>query len=394
VTFWQWYRVGSRDEAPGITGISHVFEHMMFNGSAHVAPKEYDRIIEGNGGLSNAFTDRDMTAYYEDIASDRLEVLFRVDSDRMRGLLLDPQSLKSELEVVKEERRLRIDNDVEGLLDESLYATAFQSSTYRWPVLGSMADIERMQRADLVEYFRVHYAPNNCILVLTGDFVSADALALVRKYFGDIPAQPPPPVPKTSEPAQTAERRAEVRHPAENASFVVGYKAAPARSEDAWVLDVLDRILGDGESSRLHRALVYESGLALEADSFYRARLDTALFELHVEMKPGRAAREGETALDQVLSRLVHEGPTARELEKARNLLEASLVKSLKTNNGVGEQLAFFEHVFGDHRMLFHAIDHYRRVSAEDCRRVAAQVFVPDRRTVVELVPTAAEGGR
>jgi predicted Zn-dependent peptidase len=395
VSFWQWYRVGSRDEAPGITGISHVFEHMMFNGSAHVPPKEYDRIIEGNGGTSNAFTDRDMTAYHEEIASDRLAVLFRVDADRMRGLRLDPDALKSEMEVVKEERRLRIDNDLEGLLDESLYATAFQASPYRWPVLGERADLERMQRTDLVDYFRVHYAPNNCVLILTGDFESASALAAIRREFGDIPAQAPPPAPAFSEPPQTEERRAEVRHPAENASFAMGYKVPGARSDDAWVLDVLDRILGDGESSRLHRALVYEAGIALDADSFFRSRLDSTLFELHVEMKPGRTAREGEAALDRVIAQIVQQGPTERELQKAKNLLEAALVRSLKTNDGAAEQLGFFEHVYGDHRVLLQAVERYRRVTAEDCRRVAARVFVPAGRTVVELVPSGdGESGR
>ncbi|TMQ69194.1 MAG: insulinase family protein [Candidatus Eisenbacteria bacterium] len=370
VTFWQWYRVGSRNESPGITGISHVFEHMMFNGSKSVPPKEYDRVIESNGGTSNAFTDRDMTAYDEDIASSRLEVLFRLDSDRMRGLLLGPEQMKSEMEVVKEERRLHVDNDIAGLL------------------IGWMTDLEHLQRAQLVDYFRTYYAPNNCILVLTGDFDSRAALALITKSFGDIPAQPPPPPPATGEPPQTAERRAEVRYPAENVSFDVGYKAPGAASDDAWVLDILDSILGDGESSRLHRALIYDQGLALEAGSFFRSRLASTLFEFFVEMKPGKSAREGEAALDQVVDRLVKDGPTERELEKAKNLLEAGLVKSLKTNNGAGEELGFYEHVFGDYRTLYRTVDRYRRISIEDCRRVARAVFVPERRTVVELVPT------
>ncbi len=388
VTFWQWYRVGSRNESPGATGISHFFEHMMFNGSKNVPPKQYDRIIESNGGTSNAFTDRDMTAYDEDIAADRLEVLFRVDSDRMRELLLDPALLKSEIEVVKEERRLRIDNDISGILSESLYATAFTASPYRWPVIGWMADLDKLTRPELVDYFRTHYAPNNCTLILTGDFDSAAALALIQKYFGDIPAQTPPPAPAFAEPPQLAERRAQVRYPAENVSFQVGYKAPGARSDDAWVLDVLASILGDGESSRLHRALVYDQPIALDAGAFFPTRLDSSLFEFSVEMKPGKSARQGEEALDRVLSSVVEEGPTARELEKAENLLEAGLVKSLKTNNGAGETLGFYDHVFGDYRTLYQAVDHYRRVTAEDCRRVARAVFVPERRTVVELVPT------
>jgi predicted Zn-dependent peptidase len=386
-TFWQWFKVGSRNEAPGITGISHYFEHMMFNGSQNVAPKEYDRILESNGGYSNAFTDRDMTAYYEDIASDRLDVVFRLDSDRMASLSLLPDQLKSEIEVVKEERRLRTDNDIAGMLDEQLYAGAFLASPYRWPVVGWMGDLERITREDCVAYFRTYYAPNNCILVLTGDFDTKTALARIEQAFGGIPAQTPPAAPVNSEPEQRGERRAEVHYPAENVSFQVGYKAPGVASADVATLDVLSSILADGESSRLHQDLVYRRQIALDASTFFRTRLDPTLFEFYVEMKPGRTAAEGEAALDAVLDTLARQGPTPRELEKAKNLLEAAFVRSLKTNNGVGEQLGFYEHVFGDYAAMFKTIDRYRAVSAEDCRRVAATYFVPERRTVVVLVP-------
>ena len=386
VSFYQWFKVGSRNEVPGITGISHFFEHMMFNGSRNVPPKEYDRIIESNGGTANGFTDRDMTVYYEEIASDRLEVLLRLDSDRMRELLLDPEVLKSEIEVVHEERRLSIDNDIGGLLDERLYATAFETSPYRWPVLGTTEDLRRLDRSAMVEYFRAHYSPDNCILVLVGDFASAPALALIRKYFGDIPSRKTAPAPIAAEPEQQGERRAQVRHPAQTVSVQIGYKAPRAASPDVWVLDLLGSILSEGESSRLHQALVYEQQIALEVGTFFRTRLDPSLFEFSLEMRPGKTASEGEAALDRVLARLIEEGPTPRELDKAKNLLEAGLVRSLKTNYGVGEQLAFFEHVHGDYRRLFDATGRYRAVTVEDCRRVAREVFVPARRTVAELV--------
>ena len=393
VTFWQWYRVGSRNEAPGITGISHYFEHMMFNGSKNVPPKDYDQILESNGGYSNAFTDRDMTAYYEDIASDRLDQVLFLDSDRMAALSLLPEQLASEIEVVKEERRLRTENDINGMLDEQLYATAFEASPYRWPVVGWMADLNRITRDEMVDYFRAYYAPNNCILVLTGDFDTADALARIRKTFGVIPAQQPPAPPVISEPEQRGERRADVHYPAENASFVLGYKAPGVKSPDIWVLDVLSSILSDGESSRLHQALVYEKQIALEASTSFRTRLDPTLFEFYVEMKPGRSAAEGEKALEDAVQRLVREGPTARELEKAKNLLEANFVRGLKTNNGVGETLGYHEHIFGDYRAMFDTVPRYRAVTAADCKRVARETFDPLRRTVVTLVPEKAPGG-
>ena len=387
LTFWQWYRVGSRNESPGITGISHFFEHMMFNGSKHVPPKDYDKILESNGGYSNAFTDRDMTAYYEDVASDRLDKVLFLDSDRMASLSLLPEQLKSEIEVVKEERRLRTDNDISGMLDEQLYATAFVSSPYHWPVVGWMGDLNRIQRDDMVSYFRIHYAPNNCILVLTGDFDTRDALAQIQKAFGSIPAQKPPAPPVDSEPEQRGERRAEVHYPAQDVSFEIGYKAPSVASPDGYVIDVLSSILSDGESSRLHQALVYEKQIALAAGTAFQTHLNPTLFEVSVEMKPGHTAAEGEQAVDAVLARLVAEGPTARELEKAKNQLEAHFVRDFRTNNGVGQALGYYEHIYGDYRKLFDTVPRYRAVTVADCKRVAKEVFDRRHRTVVELKP-------
>ena len=387
ITFWQWYRVGSRNESPGITGISHFFEHMMFNGSKRVPPKEYDKILESNGGYSNAFTDRDMTAYYEDVASDRLDKVLFLDSDRMASLSLLPEQLKSEIEVVKEERRLRTDNDIAGMLDEQLYATAFVAAPYRWPVVGWMGDLNRIQRDEMVNYFRTYYAPNNCILVLIGDFDTRTALAQIQSAFGRIPAQKPPAPPINSEPEQRGERRAQVRYPAQNVSFEFGYKAPGVKSPDVYVLDVLSSILSDGESSRLHQALVYEKQIALSASTSFQTRLDPALFEVYVEMKPGKTAAEGEQVVGEVLGRMVAEGPTPRELDKAKNELEAHFVRQLRTNNGVGQELGYYEHVYGDYRRMFETVPTYRAVSAADCKRVAKQIFDARHRTVVELVP-------
>ena len=391
VTFWQWYKVGSRNERPGITGISHYFEHMMFNGSKNVPPKEYDRIIESNGGLSNAFTDRDMTGYYEDMAADRLEVLLRLDADRMTELTLDPKVLESEIGVVKEERRLRTDNDIFGMLDEQLWAVAFNASPYRWPVVGWMGDLESMKREDLVEYFRIYYAPNNCILALVGDFNSAHALAAIRTYFDVIPRQTPPKPPVNSEPPQRGERSVDVHYPAQNETFLIGYKAPPAGTKDRDALEVLSLILGRGESSRLHQSLVYEKQIALFSGVQYQTHIDSTLFMVYAQMRPGKKAGEGVAAVDEVIARIQREGPTARELEKAKNLAEADFVKGLKTNNGVGEQLAFFEHIYGDYREMFGEIGRARAVTAADCQRVARLYFGSTTRTVATLVPQSED---
>jgi predicted Zn-dependent peptidase len=392
VAFWQWYRVGSRNERPGITGISHFFEHMMFNGSKNVPPKIYDRILESNGGYSNAFTDHDMTAYFEEIASDRLGVPLDLDSDRMASLSLLPEQLKSEIEVVKEERRLRTDNDIQGMLNEQLYATAFNASPYHWPVVGWMGDLNRITREEMQEYFRIHYAPDNCILVLTGDFHAATALDSIRAYFAAIPRQSPPPEPVDSEPEQRGERRVEVRYPAEAVSFQIGYKSPSVRDSLVDACTVLASILGEGESSRLHQALVYERQIALSATASFETHLNPGLFEIDVEMKPGHTAAEGIAAVDSVLAEMRERGPEPREVEKARNQLEAGFIRSLETNNGTAEKLGFYQHEYGDYRAMFTVQERYRALAPAECRRAAAQLFDASRRTIAVLVPLAENG--
>ena len=396
VCFWQWYKVGSRNERQGITGLSHFFEHMMFNGSANVPPKEYDRRLESVGAYSNAFTSHDMTAYYEEGGTASLETMFTVDADRMRGLLMQPDLLKSEVEVVREERRFRTDNSVPGMLDEALYSTAFFASPYGWPVVGWMKDLERITRDEMLEYFKTYYAPNNCILIVVGDYDPATIKDQLQSHFGSIPAQTPPAPPVNSEPEQRGERRVMVHYPSETVSFQVGYKAPSVASEDIWPLQVADAILSGGESSRLHKALVYDQQIALSVGSSFFPGLEPTLFEFAVEMKPGKGVAEGEAALYTELDRLAKDGPTERELQKARNQVEASFVKGLKTNNGAGQQLGYYEHVFGDYRRMYQAIDHFRSVTAADVQRVAREVFDAKRRTVAVLVPEAVggEGGQ
>jgi predicted Zn-dependent peptidase len=389
VCFWQWYKVGSHNERQGITGISHFFEHMMFNGSKNVPPKDYDRRLESKGAYSNAFTTRDMTAYYEEGGKESLDTMLQLDSDRMRELSLLPDMMKSEIEVVREERRFRTDNSVPGLLDEALYCSAFEASPYHWPIVGWMKDLERISRDEMVDYFRTYYAPNNCVLLLVGDFAPADARAKIAAAFGSIPKQAPPAAPVNSEPDQNGGRRVEVRYPSETVSFDVGYKAPSVTSDDIWVLDILANVLAGGESARLHQALVYDQQIALSANASYRAGLEPGLFEFYVEMKPGKTAEEGEKALDAEIDRLANEGPTEHELQKARNQAESGFIFALKTNNGAGQTLGFYEHIHGDYHKMFTAIDRYRAVTAADCRRVAKLIFDPTKRTEAVLVPLA-----
>src|SRR5436305_11155779 len=214
-TLYSFFRVGSRNEQPGITGISHLFEHMMFNGSRKFGPKEFDRRLESAGGSSNAYTSNDMTAYYEDFASDALSLVLDLESDRMASLTIDDTSLARERDVVKEERRFRTDNDIDGMMDEALGALAFLAHPYRWPVIGWMTDIDAITRQDCERYFRTYYAPNNCTLVLVGDFEPAAALREIERLYGGISAGDGLPKIATGEPRQKGERRAGIRYPSQ-----------------------------------------------------------------------------------------------------------------------------------------------------------------------------------
>src|SRR4051812_34700474 len=261
-TLYSFFRVGSRNERPGITGISHLFEHMMFNGAKRYGPKEFDEVLESRGGRSNAYTSTDLTVYHEDFASEALEQVIDLESDRMESLRISPKILESEREVVKEERRARVDNDIMGMLDEELGTLVYKAHPYRWPVIGWMGDINNIKKEDCQAYFRTFYAPNNATVYLVGDFEPKAALALIKKYYGDIKPGPEAEPVIDSEPEQKGERRSVLRHPAQAPSLMIGFRGPPGKDDDTLVLDVIQYALTVGEGSRLTRELVYGKKLA------------------------------------------------------------------------------------------------------------------------------------
>src|SRR5215472_9160574 len=248
-SLYTFFRVGSRNEQPGITGISHLFEHMMFNGAKKYGPKEFDRVLESHGGRSNAYTTHDLTVYHDEVAAEALEVVFDLESDRLAHLVINDTSLQSEREVVKEERRLRVDNEPAGLLDEELGALIWKAHPYRWPVIGWMGDIENIRREDCERYFCTFYAPNNASLYVVGDFDPSRTLSQIRRYYGGIRRGPPQPPVVNSEPEQRGERRAAIKHAVQAPSLMIGYRAPSAQDED-----VLALAHGSGGDSLLPRA--------------------------------------------------------------------------------------------------------------------------------------------
>ena len=392
ISYQTFFRVGSRNEVAGITGISHFMEHMMFNGAEKYGPKEFDGILESNGGYSNAFTSNDMTAYYEDISSDGLALVVDLDTDRMRSLALDQKYLESEMGVVMEERRLSIDNSVGGQMWEELSALAFKAHPYQWPVLGWMSDLEGINREDCVKYFRTYYAPNNAILIVAGDFDAKEALELIHKNYDSIPAQAPPAPVRTREPEQLGERRAMVHKVAELPEILVGYHGPSVSEEDLFPLAVLESILTSGESSRLYKTLVRDAEAALYAYANFGWGIDPDLLVFGVKMRPGREPREGEEAIYSILASIAAEGVTAAELEKAGNALEADFVRSMQTVNGKASKIGRYEVLFGDYTIIERVPGRYRAVTNDDIRRVAGKYFSEKNRNVVTLVPEKSEG--
>ena len=393
-SYYTFFQVGSRNERPGLTGISHLFEHMMFNGSAHYGPKEFDRVLEARGGSSNAYTSTDVTAYYEEFAAEALPTVVDLEADRMASLRITQETLDQERQVVKEERRLRTDNSVFGLMEEQLEALVFLAHPYRWPVIGWMEDIDRITRQDCLDFFRTYYAPSNAAIYAVGDLDPEETLRLVERAYGSVPAGPPVPPVATGEPPQRGERRAAVRYPAQAPALLAGWRAPEARSPQAAALDVLQAILAAGESSRLRRRLVQELELAVSVHVSWGWRVDPGVFMAWLEVAPGTRPARVEQALWAELERVASRGVGPGEVERARRLLRSGLLHELATHGGTAHALGQAEYLLGDWREAGRALERYAAVRPADVRRIAAEVLDPSRRCVVWLEPQPSRESR
>ncbi len=390
VSYYTFFQVGSRNERVGTTGISHLFEHMMFNGAERYGPKEFDRVLEARGGTSNAYTSNDLTAYYEDFAADALPVVVDLESDRMRSLSLTPETLEQERAVVKEERRLRTENSIYGLLEEQLESLVFLAHPYRWPIIGWMDDIERIRREDCQAFFRTYYAPTNAAVYAVGDLDPDATLALLERSYGDIPAGPPVPPVAQGEPPQRGERRAVVRHPAQAPALLVGWRAPQARGPDAPVLDVLQACLAVGESSRLRRRLVEDLELAVSIHVGWGWRIDPGVFSVFAEVAPGVRPERVERALFGELARVAERGVSPAEVRRAKRLLRSAVLHELSTHSGIAHALGQSEALLGDWREAGRALEHYAAVTPAAVKRAAAGHLDPARRSVVWVEPGGA----
>jgi zinc protease len=387
VTFQIWYKVGSRNEKLGTTGMSHLLEHMMFKGTKKHGPKTFSQTVMRNGGNDNAFTGKDYTAYFETFAADRIAISLELESDRMQNLLIDPKEFEPERKVVMEERRMRTDDDPTATMVEEMTAAAFIAHPYEWPVIGWMTDIGNITRDDLYNHYRTYYAPNNATLIVVGDFETKALLPQIEKYFGRIPRGPAVPKVTAIEPKQLGERRIIVKKQAELPAVFAGYHTPDVKHPDSYALEVLQGILSSGKSSRLYKSLVYEKQLALYAGGDYDdIANDPNLFYIYAGVMPGKTTEEVENALFAEIDKFKTALVTDEELQKAKNQIEASFIMGQDSNFNQAMLLGQYETV-ANWRLLEKYVADIRVVTKEDVQRVAKEYFSEDNRTVGILVP-------
>lgn len=391
VALYNWVRVGSRNEVSGITGLAHFFEHMMFNGTSKRAPGEFDRLMEAQGGSNNAFTSDDVTVYQDWIPRSALDLVFDLEGDRLLNLSFDPKVIESERGVVYSERRLRTEDSNDGFLIEQVQATAFVAHPYQNPTVGWPADIQSWKIEDLQKFFKTHYAPNNCTLILVGDIGAEEGFALAKKYLEPIPRQDPPPPVRTTEPEQFGEKRVTVQREAQTPLLVYAYKSPAANDPLGPAINLLMSVLVDGNSSRLHRLLVEEKKLAIEVSGQFQEGFDPLLTWLRLTLPEGANVAEVEKTLDAALDDVVAKGVTDAELARAKNQFAATFWKQLATINGKAMLLGQFEVYEGDYQKLFDAPAVYEKVTTADVLKAAALVLQKKQRTVGVLTnPVAA----
>ncbi|HEX7478557.1 MAG TPA: pitrilysin family protein [Polyangiales bacterium] len=391
LSYHTWFRVGSKHEQPGKTGLAHLFEHLMFNQTETLGAGKLDRLIESAGGETNAATWTDWTHYHSELPASELPLIARLEADRMQHLLLKKKQVTSEKDVVANERRYRVEDDIEGQVSELLYATAFTKHPYGWPTIGWMKDIEGFTTEDCEAFYRTYYAPNNATLVVVGDVEEADVLSLVQEHYGPIPPSRIPKLKAKAEPPQRSERTQQLHRPTPAPKLALGYRAPSFRDRDYPALALAGEILFGGRSSRLFSRLVRDEELVADLHGSTAPFADPGLYEIWLSLRPGRELSVALAAVDEELKRMCNKLVPMAELTKVKNRVELGFLQGLETAGGKAEQLGFFETVAGDAEVLFSRLDALRAVKPRDIQRVAKQVFDTRRRTRIEVLPKAEE---
>jgi zinc protease len=388
------YKVGSRHELPGITGISHLFEHLMFRGTETLGPEEFSRILQAKGGEINAFTTRDHTSYFENLPAEHLELGLKLEADRLLHLKLDDDTFQPERQVVISERKLRSVDSPFGLVEEQVFATAYTQHPYSWPVVGWNQDLHRLTLSDCLAYYRSHYHPGKITVVIAGDAAPARARDLVDQYFGQIAAPPPVPEPEMAEPPQRGERRAILKKVSQVEALFAGFHVVGMDHPDLYPLTLLAVILSGGKASRFHQEFVRQGkAIALEAvlAPLPFSAQDPDLLVIEAVASPGKPLPELEQELWAALDRLQQDGVTPAELSRAKKLLRSQMVRALAHNFFRGLLVGLFHLKTGKAQLANRILSSLEAVTADDILRVARTYLKEDNRTVVVLKPVSPE---
>ena len=377
--FW---KVGSRNEYPGITGLSHFFEHMMFNGAEKYGPKEFDRVMEAAGGSNNAYTTENVTVYTDWFPTSSMEVIFDLEADRIGHLALDDQMVESERGVVLAERITGMENSNWRLLSEQVKGVAFLAHPYRWSVIGYESDIRNWKKSDLQTYFDTYYAPNNGVVVMVGDISLDEIKGLAEEYIAPIPAHEPPREVHTMEPEQMGEKRLFVHKDVSSPNLMIAYHTPETQSDDYYAMDMLNSILSEGRTSRLYKALVDEKQAAIQVFTYYPLAFDPNLLYVYAVCATEVDELTLERAIYEEIDRIIQEGVTEEELQKIKNRKLMDFYSSMETINGKANTLGTYELFFGGYQKLFEAPEAYKKVAPEDIQRVASTYLTKSNRTV------------
>lgn len=382
-----WFNVGSRNEREGITGIAHLFEHLMFKETKNLKEGEFDRIIEEQGGKMNAATYVDWTFYRESLPTEAFSIIPRMEADRMENMILNERQVNSEREVVANERRFRVDNSPIGTLYEKLYAEAFQIHPYHWPVIGWMKDIQAITLNDCIEFYKTYYAPNNATVVVVGNVETQNVLETIQNAYGHIPASTLPQEELPLEPKQEKERRIQIDQTIPSEKTLIGFHVPESNHLDYPALEVAHAILFDGKSSRLYRKLVTELQIVSGCGGWVNQTKDPGLYVADITMKPGHKVEEAEKVVYQEMKRISEEAISKEELDKVKNRFETTFWGNFKIADSKAQALGFFETVAKDYRKFFHVIDQVKNVTATDIQKVAKKYYRTENRTVVIASP-------
>ncbi|MBI5371486.1 MAG: insulinase family protein [Sphingobacteriales bacterium] len=376
------YRVGSRNEHQGITGLSHFFEHMMFNGARKYGPKLFDQAMEFNGGANNAYTTENVTVYTDWFPASAAEVIFDLEGDRIASLSIDPKMVESERGVVLSERSTGLENSPWDQLNQTLQGAAFLEHPYHWPVIGYEDDMKNWKQEDLERYFKTYYAPNNCVVVVSGGIRLEEVKRLAEKYLEPIPSQPAPPKVNITEPPQTGERRVMVQRDVATPYLMIAYHIPESRHEDYYALNILNSILTSGKSSRLYSSLVDQQQLATQVFSGFGESFDPTLFTFYAVTAKNVNETDLEKAIYRELDKIKNEGISEAELQKIKNQKLMEFYEQVETINGKSNNIGTYEVFFGDYRKMFDAPAQYNKVTVADVQKVAKKYFTKPNRTV------------